>query len=307
VKAAHPSAVILLAHAGGSCEASCSGEIIELAKQLPAGAVDLIVAGHTHTKIATEVNGIPIVEARSSGAALGVVDLVRRPAGGFRAYIDVRTTYADQVTPDSALGELTYQLTKQVTPLARRRIADLAQPLTYQGDTGEFPLGDFVANAQRNLLRADIAVMNTGGIRSSIAAGEVTYDELFAVQPFGNRIVVLLLSGAEVRQVLEHVLETGAPTAHASGIVVTWDSTKPPGKRVVEVMLPGKRKLGDADTYRVAVNDFLAAGSDGYTMLIGKPQERGAMGDVEVLELYLKRLPQPAPAPATGVFIQKRK
>ena len=67
-------------------------------------------------KLATEVNGIPIVEARSSGAAIGVTDLVRRPDGGMRGYIDVRTSFADQVTPDSALGELTYQMRKQTAP-----------------------------------------------------------------------------------------------------------------------------------------------------------------------------------------------
>ena len=75
--------VILLAHEGGFCEQSgCNGEIFDLAKQLPAGSVDLIVAGHTHVKLATEVNGVPIVEARSSGAAIGVTDLVRRADGG---------------------------------------------------------------------------------------------------------------------------------------------------------------------------------------------------------------------------------
>ena len=115
VKAKRPSVVILLAHEGGFCEQTgCSGEIFDLAKQLPAGSVDLIVAGHTHVKLATEVNGIPIVESRSSGTAIGVTDLVRRADGGFRGYIDVRPAYVDQVTPDSALGELTYQVRKQI-------------------------------------------------------------------------------------------------------------------------------------------------------------------------------------------------
>ena len=308
VKAKRPSVTVLLAHEGGYCEQSgCTGEIFDLAKALPAGSVDLIVAGHTHAKLASEVNGIPIVEAPSSGTAIGVTDLVRRADGGVRGYIDVRTAFGDQVTPDSALGELTYQLRKQTTPLASRQIATLAAPLDKDQDDGEYPLGTFVANAQRNLLRADVSLMNNGGIRASLPSGTVTYENLFAVQPFGNRIVVVFLTGKELRQVLEHSLETGVPTAHVSGITVTWDSTRPPGQRVAQVTFTGKKKLADNDTYRLAVNDYLASGGSGYTMLVGKPQQQESMGDIEVLELYLKRMAQPVTAPTSTAFVQKRK
>jgi len=307
VKAKRPSITILLAHEGGFCEQACSGEIFDLAKALPAGSVDLIVAGHTHVKLATEANGIPIVEAQSSGTAIGVTDLVRRADGGVRGYIDVRTTWADQVTPDSALGELTYQLKKQVGPLAGRQIATLAQPLDREHEDGEYPLGTFIADAQRNLMRADVAVMNNGGIRASLPSGAVTYENIFAVQPFGNQIVVLFLNGKELREVLEHALETGIPTAHVSGITVTWDSTRAPGQRITGISFPKGKKVKDAETYRVAVNDFLAAGGSGYTMLIGKPQQQETMGDIQVLESYLKRMAQPVRAPATGAFVQKKK
>ena len=308
VKAKRPSVTILLAHEGGFCEQSgCSGEIFDLAKELPAGSVDLIVAGHTHARLATEVNGIPIVQARSSGTAIGVTDLVRRADGGFRGHVDVRTTFADEVTPDSSLGELTYQIRKQTAPLAGRQVATLAAPLTKESEDGQYPLGVFVADAQRNLMRADVSVMNNTGIRASLPSGVVTYENLYALQPFGNRIVVLFLTGQEVRQVVEHVLETGVPTAHMSGITVTWDSARPGGQRVTEVTLPGKKKLRDKDTYRLAVNDFLATGGSGYTMLVGKPQQQESMGDIEVIELYLRRLAQPVRAPTSSTFVQKRR
>jgi len=306
VKAKRPSVTILLAHEGGFCEQSgCNGEVFDLAKELPPGSVDLIVAGHTHAKLATEVNGIPIVQARSSGTAIGVTDLVRRADGGFRGYVDVRTTFTDAVTPDSALGELTYQIRKQTAPLAGRQIATLAAPLTRESEDGQYPLGVFVAEAQRNLLRADVGLMNNAGIRASLPSGAVTYENLYALQPFGNRIVVVFLTGRELRQVLEHALETGTPTAHVSGMTVTWDSTRPPGQRVTEVTLTGRKKLKDGATYRLAVNDFLATGGSGYTMLVGKPQQQESMGDIEVIELYLRRLAQPVRAPTTMTLVQK--
>lgn len=310
VKAQKPSVTILIAHEEGSCDdpgPGCKGLLFELAQQLPKGSVDLIVAGHWHVKLDTEVNGIPIVEARSSGSAIGVVDLIRRPDGGIRGHIDVRTAWADSVTPDSAIGELMYQAKKQLAPLAGRRIATLAQPLTRGPEDGQYPLGVVVADAQRNLLRADVSVMNNAGIRASLPSGDVTYEQLFAVQPFGNQIVVLIVSGAEIREVIEHALADGAPSVHMSGITVTWDSTRPPGKRVVQVMMPNRKKMEDDGTYRLAVNDFLATGGSGFTMLVGKPQERESMGDLEVLETYLKRMAQPVKAPVPSTFVQKKK
>jgi 5'-nucleotidase len=211
------------------------------------------------------------------------------------------------VTPDSALGELTYQLKKQIGPLATRQVATLAQPLDREHEDGQYPLGAFLAEAQRNLLRTDVALMNNGGIRASLPSGSVTYENLFALQPFGNRIVVLFLNGKELREVLEHALETGIPTAHVAGVTVTWDSTRAPGDRVTSITLPNKKKVKESDIYRIAVNDVLATGGSGYTMLLGKPQAQESMGDIEVLELYLRRLAQPVRAPTTEAFVRKDK
>ena len=74
---------ILLAHAGGFCTPDCAGEIFDLARALPPGAVDLIVSGHSHSHVNTVVNGIPIVQSWSNGRAIGITDLWRdRTAGG---------------------------------------------------------------------------------------------------------------------------------------------------------------------------------------------------------------------------------
>src|SRR6266576_3674409 len=104
--------VVVVAHAGASCDsstgggnmASCHGEIIDLARQLDSGSVDLIVAGHTHLRVNSVVNGIPIIEAQSSARSIGVVDLVL--SGGRRAVrTQLVTPYVDQVKPDVALTE----------------------------------------------------------------------------------------------------------------------------------------------------------------------------------------------------------
>jgi 2',3'-cyclic-nucleotide 2'-phosphodiesterase (5'-nucleotidase family) len=302
VKEVRPHLTILVAHEGGFCDSvpGCRGEIFDLARALPAGSVDAIVAGHTHALLDTEVNGIPIIEARSSGTALGVLDLRRLPEGRWAGRREVRPAYVDQVTPDSALAEMTYQVRRQTQPLAQRRIGSLAQPLVKSGERDETTIGNFIADAQRNALRTDVAIMNGGGVRASLAAGDVTYEHLYTVQPFGNRIYALTLTGRELRQALETAVEEGHPYAGISGMTVTWDPGRPAGERVREIVLSTRKKVRDKETYTVAVNGFMAAGGSGYTALVGKPRGDDAFGDVEVLETWLKRQAQPVRAPALG-------
>ncbi len=300
VKAQRPHVTILVAHDGGFCDSTCHGEIFDLARELPKGAVDAIVSGHTHSVIDTTVAGIPIIQARSSGTALGVLDLYRT-GEGWRGVGEVKTAYVDQVTPDSSLGELAYQVRRQTEPLAKRRIAALAQPLLrHDDDQRESAAGNFIADAQRNVRRTDLAIMNTGGVRASLPSGDVTYEQLYAMQPFGNRVLTLRASGKDVRAALENALADGYPYAAISGITVKWDPRKPAGQRVREVTFRNKRKLRDKDTYTIAANSYIVSGGSGFSMLPGKPQVGESQGDIEVLELYLKRLPQPVPAPDTN-------
>ena len=302
IKAARPHLTILVAHEGGFCDSApgCRGEIFDLARELPAGSVDAIVAGHTHSLLDTEVNGIPIIEARSSGTALGVLDLRRRPEGGWAGRREVRPAYGDQVKPDSVLAEMVYQVRRQTQPLAQRRIASLAQPLVKSSETDETTIGNFIADAQRNTLRTDVAIMNTGGVRASLSSGDVTYEQLYALQPFGNRIYSVTLTGKELRQALETALEEGHPYASISGMTVKWDASRPAGQRVREIVLSTRKKVRDKETYTVAVNGYMAAGGSGFQSFVGKPRGDEAFGDVEVLESWLKRQAQPVRAPALG-------
>lgn len=307
VKAAKPHLTILVAHEGGFCDSTpaCRGEILDLARELPPGSVTAIVAGHTHSLLDTEVNGIPIIEARSNGTALGVLDLTRRPDGTWAGVGEVRTAYVDQVRPDSVLAEMVYQVRRQTEPLARRRIASLAQPLPRSNDD-ESTIGNFIADAQRNALRTDVAIMNQGGIRTGLASGEVVYEDLFALQPFGNRIYALTLTGRELRATLEAALAEGRPEASISGMTVKWDPRRPVGQRVREVTLSNRKKVKDKDRYTVAANGFMAAGGSGYAPLVGKPRAAESLGDIEVLELWLQRQAQPVRPPALGRWQRTR-
>jgi 5'-nucleotidase len=298
--------VLLLAHEGGRCDSlACSGEIFDLAQSLPPGSIDVIVSGHSHTLINAERGGVPIVQARNNGTAVGVVDIVRTAAGGRRYDVQVETVWDDKVAPDTALASLVNRAVRRSDSLASRVVTELALPLTRTGD--QYALGNLLADAYRNVLRADAALVNNGGIRADLPAGPLTYGQLFTAMPFQNRMVSVTITGAQLREVMEDALTATGPDAHISGLTVTYDSTRPVGHRVLEVTLSTGKKLKDRDRYSLATSDFLAAGQSGYTVLRGAPQSSAGMNDIEAVELYLRRLPRPVRPPEDPRFIPARR
>jgi 5'-nucleotidase len=169
-------------------------------------------------------------------------------------------------------------------------------------------LGGLIAEARRNLLRADVGLVANAGIRADLPAGPATYGRLFEIQPSQNGLVKVSLSGARLRQVLEHSLDqAGHPTAHVAGVKVRYDPRRPIGHRTQSIELLGRRKLRPDDTYTLAVDAFLAGGGDGYAMLAGLPAEPGGMLDVEALISYLRRLRQPVQVAPDPGFVSTRR
>jgi 2',3'-cyclic-nucleotide 2'-phosphodiesterase (5'-nucleotidase family) len=306
VHAQHPDLVVIVAHAGAVCDsAGCRGEIMDLARELPPGSVDAIVAGHTHQLNNTMVNGIPIVQARSSGTALGVMDLVRTDSG-LAWHTEVRDTWADEVTADSAESALVARFKARTDTLASRVVAVLADSLVRTSHYGQYPLGNLVADAQRVMAHADVAIMNNGGIRADLPAGPVTYRMLFELQPFGNNLVVARVTGHELREALEYAVRGGQPHVHVSGATVTFDQAKPDGHRLVKVLVNGK-PLRDERTYTLAVNDFMSTGGDGFTMFNNLEWRPSSMSCLEAVVAWLQRQPAPVIADETVRIVASRK
>ncbi|MEO8226280.1 MAG: 5'-nucleotidase C-terminal domain-containing protein [Gemmatimonadota bacterium] len=301
VKAQQPDVTILLAHSGAFCDSlKCNGEILDLARELGPGAVDMIVSGHTHSLVNTAVGAVHVVQARSSGRSLAVIDLVRTPVGARDERSRVEDVYDDTVAPDSAIAALVATYAVRTDSLARRTVTTIKLPLLKAGeDEGQYPLGNLIADAQRNVARADVALMNNGGIRGAgLPAGPVSYRQLFELAPFQNNVVRVTVTGAVLRAAMEHALESGRPDAHISGMTVRYDPKRPAGKRVVEMRLSSGKPVNDKATYSLATLDFMQTGGSGYAMLIPLPVERGFGTDIEALLAYLRRLPQPVEAPA---------
>ena len=291
-----PHMTVLVAHAGAACDSTqCSGEILDVARALGT-RIDAVVAGHVHLLAETEVGGVPVIQARSSGTALGILDLVRN-ADGSRAWESrVETVYADSVTPDAAVAAIVDRYSRQSDSLGARVVTTLASSLR-KDRSGQYPLGNLIADAQRSVTRADIAIMNNGGIRGTgLGAGPVTYAQLFELQPFANGMVTVRVPGAVVLRALEHAVSEGAPEAHIAGLSARYDSTRPRGSRIVDARLTGGQRLSATRQYTVALNDFMVTGGSGYTMFEGARVQRTGKTDLEVLIEYLTGRKRPVTA-----------
>jgi len=139
--------------------------------------------------------------------------------------------------------------------------------------------------------------VNNGGIRADLPAGTVTYGDLYAVQPFQNRLVRLFARGEVLQQALEHAVAGDRADAHVSGLEVWYDPRERVGHRVTKVRLTNGQGLDNGRTYTVAVSDFLAAGGSGYTMLRGLPAADVGLVDLDALIQYLAVLRPPVEAP----------
>lgn len=296
-------------------DASCpgfEGAIVAITKRLDP-AVDVVVSGHTHDTYVCRIEGRLVTSAGSYGREATVIDLTLE-----RASRDVIASGAQTVVIEPGR----FPADEEIAASVRRtvaRAAHTAQRLvgTVEGEftpvtsaAGESNLGDLVADAQLAAMResagAQVALMNPGGLRAPLASqradGAVTFADAYSVQPFGNTLVAMTLTGAQLLRVLEHQWREGAGERarllQVSGLRYAWDGSKPIGQRVVRdsVRVDGQALTVDG-RYRVAMNSFLAGGGDGFTVFTEGEETTGGPLDVVALENHLRAAPRRARPP----------
>ena len=283
-------AVIVVAHDGGFCDRddadTCEGGIFTIASALAPGEVDAIVSGHTHSRVGTVVNGIPIVQAMSSARALGVIDIAVGARGAAPKRPEVRAVTSDSIRPDAAVARLVQRAEAAVADQVGATVVQLAERMPREG--AQYALGNLIADAQRIAGRGDIAVMNNGGIRSELRAGSVTWGDVYEVSPFGNRLVAVSLRGDALRRYLESLVGGTAIRHHVSGVQIAFDPSAPPGARLRRVTLGDGSRIDDRRRYRVIMSDFMAGGGEGTAFGADAPVEALDRLDLEALLDHLR-------------------
>jgi len=298
---------VVLAHAGGAQTTATEavGEIVSETQQM-SDEVDVVVSGHSHSVLNSRVGSKLVVQAFSLGTAFDAVNMKidRRTKDVVSSSAKIVNTTNDAIVPDAATAELVADYKEQIGPIANRVVGTAAENVTRANNAaGESPLGQLIADAQRDFAGADLAFMNPGGIRADIAAGEVTYSELFAVQPFDNQVVRLEMTGDQVYRVLEQQFQTdnnGNPRTRilqVSGLEFSYNPTNPAGQRITSVALPDGTALDRSATYTVAANSFIATGGDGFTVFKEAQNPNTLGSDLDALENYIDGLPSPFEAP----------
>jgi 5'-nucleotidase len=218
--------------------------------------------------------------------------VVVTPAGGREVRTWVQPVIPGDVPADSGMRELVEQYRRKADTLAGRVVATVKFPLARSGD--QHRLGALIAEARRNVLRADVGLVSNDEIRSDLPAGAVSYGQLFEILPSQAALLKITLSGARLQEVLEQALgEDGRPVAHLAGLKVRYDPRRRPDRRIQSVALSGGRKLRRNESYTIAVDEFLASGGAGFSALGGQAAEPAGILDVDGLITYLQRLPQP--------------
>ncbi len=285
--------VIVVAHMGGFCDqdgtANCRGEIFDMVRSLKQ-PVDAVIAGHSHSLVNTVLNGVPIVQAYSSGTAIDVVDIAFDRTSTPTRH-EVRSVYTDSVAPDAWVAQRVAAAEQAVAAKASTVVATIATELP---GTDASPLGDLVADAMRAAGHADFGVMNHGGVRAALHAGTARYSDVFEISPFGNVLYKITAKGADMRRYFEKIVGGRTPNAWVAGIRISYDSTRSAGSRITSLTLADGRPFDDAATYSVVINDFMLTGGSGLGFP-GQPvsAEPINVSDLDALIAYLKALPQP--------------
>ena len=319
-----------------SC-AGVSGDLLPVLARLDR-SVDVVVSGHTHHSYICDYGRIDatrpflVTSAEKNGVILTNISLsidpvrnrvVAKSADNVlvqgEAYTDRRgtvplTSLYPAFPADPAVRALVARYAAAAAPIIARPIGRLGgSAMKQENAAGESSGGDLIADAFLAATSApdrggaQLAFTNQTSVRTDIipaADGTVTFGQLFAMQPFGNNLVVMTMTGRQLRAALEQQFASGPNTVDSPimlqpsrGFTYAFDLRRPEGQRIQDMRLNGQ-PMSDGASYRVAINSFLAAGGDSFTAFRQGTNPVGGVQDVDALEAYIAALgPNPPPLP----------
>jgi 5'-nucleotidase len=316
LKAQGADAVVVLIHQGGDVDPfynqdgcpNLGGDIMPVLAALDP-AIRLVVSGHTHKAYVCEVPAADgstrlLTSAGRYGYFVTDIRLTIDPAtDSVLAFEAVNTPVVAAAGEQPDIAALVARYAASSIDVASRVVGRTEGSLdTVEGQI-DTPLARLVADSQLAAMRdparggAEIAFINSGGVRLAFrpaADGAVTYGQIFALQPFGNTVEVLELTGAQIKALLEQEFTSDGTGQFrqsflipSQGFAYVIERSAPDGQHVVAMTLNGV-SVDPARTYRVAVNNFLAQGGDGFTVLGQGRFVSGGINDLDALEAFIE-------------------
>ena len=323
LKAQGIEAIVVLMHEGGVQTGTINqcvdfkGRGREIVENLDP-AIQLVVTAHTHNYYICEVGNVLVTEAGSFGTLVTEIDLVLdRSTRKIIAKKAVNLIVETNGPKDAALSALVDRYTVLAAPLENRVIGKLTREVSaVVGPSGESTFGNLIADAHLFGTAAPdkggavIAFNNPDSHRPPIipdADGAVTYGELFKAQPFQNDLIVMTLTGRQLRNLLEQQFnprDRPGLMGVSKGFSYTWDNAKPPGEKIA----PGSMKLNGTPVdpalqYRVTANRYLAGGSGGMGVFLEGTERQVSVLDLEALVAMISAGSPYAP-PSVGRLVR---
>lgn len=278
--------------------ASCdqSGEVFDMLRGLPAGTLDGVIAGHTHAHLGHFINGTPVVQTVGIGRWFATIDLYVAaktktllrlrtrvtPALPICETVDAETGSCDprvittrtslrgvpptfhgrRVDNDLKVLQALEPTMRRVNQLQAKKLGLKALAPLGRDYENESPLGSFLADSMRAMEKADVALMNPGGLRADLKSGDLTYGDVYQIFPFDNAVSTIELNGEQLRRLLVAAYGAKKGVFQVSGVNVIL-SRCPSADRLKSVTLEGGKQIDPNGRYRVVLPDFLARGGDG--------------------------------------------
>ncbi len=325
--------IVVIIHDGGFQQGlyneslNMTGPIVDVVEATD-DEVDVFITGHTHQAYNAVIDGRIVTEAGSTGSVLTDIDLVISNEtydvvkGSSRNIIVSR-----DVPEDSGVTELIKGYKSLAALLENRVIGNITDSITTEADdSGESALGNVIADAQLYATSnpgyggAVIAFTNPGGIRANLTydqvsggelSGEVTYGEVFSVQPFVNSLATMTLNGTQIDSLLEQQFDNPSPGRNrilqvSKGFSYAWNESAPTGEKVEISSIKINGTSIDPDGYyRITVNGYLADGGDNFSVLKAGVDRTGGSIDTDALINYLENFSPIAPGTSNRITLAK--
>jgi 5'-nucleotidase len=288
-------------------------EAMHYLEALPPGTIDAFFGGHTHAQMRQFVNGVPTAQALAYSREFSTLDLwidtahdrvvtdktVIRPHTMICSFVYEGTDQCDPrrapagaklvprvfdgkaITPDAKIAQMIDPYLRRVAAKRSEKLGARTTDRFVRAYSSESTLGDLLTDLMREASGADVAFMNSGGIRADLPAGDLVYSDVFEVSPFDNYPAVVQLSGKQIFESMQATTGGQRGIFQVSGLRYTIDATKDADKdpaakrRVTSVTLANGDPLDPDKLYKVVMPDFVAAGGDGMMdVMSGVPPER---------------------------------
>jgi 5'-nucleotidase len=297
------------------CE-NLRGDLTPILQQLSPD-IDVVASAHTHQAYNCRLDGRLVTSASSFGRLVTDLELtIDHQTKDISKDSATNVIVTRDVAADPAETKIVNKYATLSGPIAHRVVGSITTDITRaQTPAGESALGDVIADSQlaatapADFGGAVVAFMNPGGIRADLtyansdageAPGQVTYNELYTVQPFANTMVVKTMTGDMIRRLLEQQIfpTTADPLGRmlqvSNGFHYTWDGSQPAGQRVSGITINGT-PVDPNGSYRVAMNNFLSTGGDGFTVFNEGTDQLGGPVDIDAFGDYITKNSPVAP------------